>query len=144
MFKQSNRGKDVMSNFTNTVISKSLTLKLWRGERMCLLGMDVTNPEPDFVGFSIEVKSPGFARIHPFAQPPSLSPIRTATAPSTVDSKQFPLLEAPFQKFRWVHFPQNPSPERTATASPNSTCRRTALFKPGDSATATISLDPHL
>ena len=47
-----------MSNYTNTVISKSLTLKLWRGERMCLLGMDVTNPEPDFVGFSIEVKSP--------------------------------------------------------------------------------------
>jgi hypothetical protein len=26
---------------------------------MCLLGMNVGEPEPDLVGFSIEVKSPG-------------------------------------------------------------------------------------
>ena len=39
-----------MNDYTNSVVNKSLTLKLWRGERMCLLGMDVANPEDDFVG----------------------------------------------------------------------------------------------
>lgn len=28
-------------------------IKLWRGERMCLLGFDVEKPEEDFVGFAI-------------------------------------------------------------------------------------------
>jgi len=85
-----------MSNFTNTVTSKSLTLKLWRGERMCLLGMDVIDPEPDFVGFSIEVQSPGSAGFIPLRNRLAFS-YPAATAPSTVDSKQFPSLEAPFQ-----------------------------------------------
>src|SRR5258708_14961746 len=96
-----------MNDFTNTVTSKSLTVKLWRGERMCLLGMDVTNPEPDFVGFSIEVKSPGSPGFIPLRNRLAFS-YPAATAPSTIDSKQFPSLEAPFQKFRWVHFPHNP------------------------------------
>ena len=29
-----------------------------RGERLALIGMDVDQPEPDLVGFSIEVESP--------------------------------------------------------------------------------------
>ena len=45
--------------FFNFGQSGTLSVKLWRGERMCLIGMDVTNPEPNLVGFSIEVKSPG-------------------------------------------------------------------------------------
>ena len=48
-----------MNDYTNSVVQGSLTLKLWRGEKMCLIGMDVANPEDDFVGFSIEVKRPG-------------------------------------------------------------------------------------
>jgi hypothetical protein len=40
-----------MNDYTNSVAQGSLTLKLWRGERMCLIGMDVANPEDDFVGF---------------------------------------------------------------------------------------------
>ena len=32
---------------------------------MCLVGIDVDAPEPDFVGFSIEVKSPGAADFEP-------------------------------------------------------------------------------
>lgn len=47
--------------FANTGTNGSLAIKLWRGERMCLIGMDVTDPEDDFVGFAIEVKSPGSA-----------------------------------------------------------------------------------
>jgi hypothetical protein len=48
-----------MPSFENAAQSNSLSVKLWRGERMCLVGMDVAGPEDDFVGFSIEVKSPG-------------------------------------------------------------------------------------
>jgi len=40
-------------------------LKLWRGERMCLIGMDVDAPEPDFVGFAIEVLHPGATEFAP-------------------------------------------------------------------------------
>jgi hypothetical protein len=54
-----------MSDFTNAKETNGLSVKLWRGERMCLIGMDVDEPEPDFVGFSIEVKSPGSAGSKP-------------------------------------------------------------------------------
>ncbi len=45
--------------FTNTKSSGDLTVKLWRGERMCLIAMDLKKTAPDFVGFAIEVKAPG-------------------------------------------------------------------------------------
>ena len=32
-----------------------LQVKLWRGERMALIGMDVADPEDDLVGFAIAV-----------------------------------------------------------------------------------------
>jgi hypothetical protein len=80
-------------------------LKLWRGERMCLIGMDVDAPEADLVGFAIEVLHPGGAKFEPlrnrlaFSYPPG----------SKVNGDvQFPSTEAPFQKFRWVHFPYDP------------------------------------
>ena len=40
-----------MDDFANAKQSNSLSVKLWRGERMCLVGMDVNGPEPDFVDF---------------------------------------------------------------------------------------------
>jgi hypothetical protein len=80
-------------------------LKLWRGERMCLIGMDVDAPEADLVGFAIEVLHPGGTKFAPlrnrlaFSYPPG----------SKVNGDvQFPSTEAPFQKFRWVHFPYDP------------------------------------
>jgi hypothetical protein len=54
-----------MSDFANAKQSGGLGVKLWRGERMCLIGMDVAAPEADFVGFSIEVKSPGSTGFEP-------------------------------------------------------------------------------
>ena len=48
-----------MDDFTKSKTIDGLSVKLWRGERMVLIGMDVDNPEPDFVGFSIEEQSPG-------------------------------------------------------------------------------------
>src|SRR6188768_4095878 len=60
-------GQVVMSQiaFENRASTQGFTVKLWRGERMCLIGFDVTNPEPDFVGFAIECKQPGDHDFHP-------------------------------------------------------------------------------
>ena len=96
-----------MSDFLNADESKGLSVKLWRGERMCLIGMDVDDPEPDLVGFSIEVKSPGSADFEPLRNRIAFSydqPVDQA-----VDGfRNYSSLEAPFQKFRWVHFPYDP------------------------------------
>src|SRR5215475_4700838 len=95
-----------MSDFMNTGTSGSLTTKLWRGERMCLIGMDVANPEPDFVGFSIEVKGPGDAQYRALKN--RLNFDYTAS-PTGVDGyRNYDSTSAPFQKFRWIHFPWDP------------------------------------
>ncbi|HEY0162665.1 MAG TPA: hypothetical protein VGB69_08325, partial [Edaphobacter sp.] len=96
-----------MSDFMNSGKHRSLTAKLWRGERMCLLGMDVTNPEPDFVGFSIEVKSPGNRLYSPLRNRIAFSYDQPATD-AVNGFRNFPSLAAPFQKFRWMHFPYDP------------------------------------
>src|SRR5256714_15197024 len=94
----------MMSDFANAEQTNGLSAKLWRGERMCLVGMDVDEPEADLVGFSIEVKSPGSADFTPLRNRLAFSydkPVDQA-----VDG--YSSLEAPFQKFRWVHFPYEP------------------------------------
>jgi phosphatidylserine/phosphatidylglycerophosphate/cardiolipin synthase-like enzyme len=96
-----------MSNFVNFGTSGSLTTKLWRGERMCMIGMDVTNPEPDFVGFSIEVKSPSTTAFSPLRNRLAFS-YPTAATTAVNGFRNFPSLQAPFQKFRWLHFPYDP------------------------------------
>src|SRR5262249_9030887 len=100
-------GRGRMGDFANAKQANGLSVKLWRGERMSLVGMAVDAPEPDFVGFSIEVKSPGS---------PDFMPLRNRLAFSydkpvnqAVDGyRNYSSLEAPFQKFRWVHFPYEP------------------------------------
>jgi phosphatidylserine/phosphatidylglycerophosphate/cardiolipin synthase-like enzyme len=80
------------------------TLKLHRGDGMCLLGMNWREGKPpkDFVGFAIEYKEPGgdkfFALKNRLCFPGSdgeVNPNRLSTRLS------------PIQKFRWVHFPRN-------------------------------------
>jgi hypothetical protein len=96
-----------MSDFANAKQATGLSVKLWRGERMCLVGMDVDAPEPDLVGFSIEVKGPGSADFMPLRNRLAFSydkPVDQA-----VDGyRNYSSVEAPFQKFRWVHFPYDP------------------------------------
>ena len=93
----------------DTVVSTAngaLTLVLRRGERMCLIGMNVDpRPADDFVGFAIEVMSP---------KDSSFTVLRNRLAFAypedghTVDgNRNFPSDEAPFQAFRWIHFPQD-------------------------------------
>ena len=97
-----------MQNFVNAATSNSLTVKLWRGERMCLIGMDVNAPEDDFVGFAIEVKSPGATDY--VALRNRLNFDYSDPATKGVDGfRNYLSTSAPFQKFRWIHFPYQPT-----------------------------------
>lgn len=90
------------ADFESKTTFQGLTFKLYRGEGAALLAFDLA-PDlatPDFVGFSIEVRYPGadhwgvlHNRLH-FDYPPTPQRPRT-----------FPSIEAPFQKFRWIHVP---------------------------------------
>jgi PLD-like domain len=96
-----------MTTFTNSAENAGLHLKLWRGERMCLIGMDVDDPEPDFAGFTIEVRSPGQSAFAPLRNRMNFS--YNEPASKAVDGyRNFPSTQAPFQKFRWIHFPYDP------------------------------------
>jgi phosphatidylserine/phosphatidylglycerophosphate/cardiolipin synthase-like enzyme len=96
-----------MDPFMNAQESNGLGVKLWRGERMCLVGMDVEQPEPDFVGFSIEVRSPGNSSFLPLRNRLNFS-YKQAVGKAVNGYRNFPSTEAPFQKYRWIHFPYNP------------------------------------
>ena len=96
-----------MSDFENTSSNNGFTCKIRRGERMNLVGFDVAQPEPDFVGFSIEVKSPRARDFSPLRNRIAFSYPKGAAAEVTGD-RTFASLQAPFQKFRWIHFPAEP------------------------------------
>jgi len=97
-----------MSDFTNTKTTDGLTVKLWRGERMVLIGMDVESPEDDFVGFSIEEQVPGASSFVALRNRLNFSYGTQAAADAVDGFRNFPSTEAPFQKFRWIQFPADP------------------------------------
>ncbi|MFN8028240.1 MAG: phospholipase D-like domain-containing protein [Acidimicrobiia bacterium] len=76
-------------------------LTVHRGEGMALLAMNWRRGRPprDFVGFGIEYVPPGWTKA-PLPVPNRLTFDGT---PSFHDRK--PSMDAPIQKFRWVHFP---------------------------------------
>ncbi len=85
------------------------SLKIHRGEGMCLLAMDwrAEAPPNDFVGFAIEYRPPGSDRF--FAVKNRLSfPGSRVLEPKAGDPRKFESTRAPFQIFRWVHFPFKP------------------------------------
>ena len=97
-----------MSEFENKVVKDGFSCKLWRGERMNLIGFDVAQPaEPDLVGFSIEVKAPEARDFAPLRNRIAFCYPQGA-ANAVNGDRNFSSLEAPFQKFRWVHFPADP------------------------------------
>jgi len=93
-----------MGDFENGDKKSGFTMKLWRGERMCLVGFDVDQPEPDLVGFTIEVRAPGSADFTPLYNRLAFS-YDKPVADAVDGSRNFPSTQAPFQKFRWIHFP---------------------------------------
>jgi hypothetical protein len=128
------------SAYTDVQTNGSLTLKLWRGERMCLMGMDVANPEPDFVGFSIEVKSPG-APAFVFLRNRLAFSYPNAAQPSATAARQFPSNVSPFQTFRWVHFPQTvQAGEYSYRVTKQHMPEDDGTLVAGDSCTGSISL----
>ncbi len=80
------------------------TLKLHRGDGMCLIAMNWKGGPPpnDFVGFAIESKPPGSSRFSALH-----NRLGFAGEDGTVNSVQLSTLVSPIQKFRWVHFPRN-------------------------------------
>ncbi|RKD90834.1 phospholipase D-like domain-containing protein [Mangrovibacterium diazotrophicum] len=80
------------------------TLVAYRGEGMLLLAMNWKAGEPpkDFVGFSIEYKEPNGYKY--YALKNRLSFLEENGKPS---KESISSLLAPFQKFRWIHFPRN-------------------------------------
>jgi phosphatidylserine/phosphatidylglycerophosphate/cardiolipin synthase-like enzyme len=130
-----------MSDFEIRKTKKGFTMKLWRGERMCLLGFDVASPEPDFVGFAIECKEPGASKFEPLKNRLAFDYDVPATVAVTGD-RQFPSLEAPFQKFRWIHFPQEVKDGIYTYRATKLHMPALQQLKKGVSLTLKISLDP--
>ena len=118
--------------------SKSgFTFKLFRGERMSLLGFDVEDPEDDLVGFAIECREPGDPDFHPLK-----NRITFDTAAEVTGSRKFSSLESPFQKFRWVHFPHDPKNGSYAYRVTKMHMPSDGKLRKGLSIEQSISLDP--
>ncbi|MEO8436094.1 MAG: phospholipase D-like domain-containing protein [Pyrinomonadaceae bacterium] len=130
-----------MNDFETSATKKGFSMKLWRGERMCLIGFDVDNPEADFVGFAIECKPPKSTRFAPLLNRIAFSydePIVKAVT----GAKQYPSTRAPFQKFRWVHFPNNPQAGKYTYRATKLHMPKDGALKKGTSITLKVSLDP--
>lgn len=87
---------------TGTNNKAKFTLKIHRGDGMVLLAMNWRNGEPpnDFVGFAIEYKEPKSDVFWPVKNRIGFPGQRKKPSDPSISS-----LRAPFQKFRWVHFP---------------------------------------
>lgn len=127
--------------FTAQATSSDLSLKLWRGERMCLIGIDVNDPADDFVGFAIEVKAPGAAAFVPLNNRLAFSydkPVKQAVT----GGRWYPSLDAPFQKFRWIDFPNDPKGGDYQYRVTEMHMPRDGQLVKGTSVSAAITLDP--
>jgi hypothetical protein len=126
-----------MTAFKNRQQKSGFTMTLWRGERMCLLGFDVDQPEPDLVGFAIESKEPGTSAFKTLNNRLTFS----SNAPVT-GARIYPSLEAPFQKFRWIHFPFNPRAGDYTYRATKMHMPSDGVLKAGTKIELDISLDP--
>jgi phosphatidylserine/phosphatidylglycerophosphate/cardiolipin synthase-like enzyme len=79
------------------------SLTMYRGEGMCLLAMNWKKgtPPDDFVGFAIEYQEPGDTKFYPIPNRIAFPDAGGELNPNMLSSRL-----SPFQKFRWVHFPQ--------------------------------------
>jgi PLD-like domain len=130
-----------MSDFTNSKTTNGLSVKLWRGERMVLIGMDVDDPEPDFVGFSIEEQPPASNAFTPLRNRLNFSYGNRSTSNAVNGYRNFPSTEAPFQKFRWIQFPFDPKPGEYTYRVTKQHMRPDGSLTNGTSVTLDLSLD---
>ncbi len=129
-----------MNDFESSENKQGFSMKLWRGERMCLLGFDVDQPEADFVGFAIECKAPGAKTWDPLQNRIAFSYDKPKAKAVTGD-RQYPSTGAPFQKFRWIHFPPNPKAGKYSYRATKMHMPKDNVLKKGTSLSLKISLD---
>ncbi|WP_338285596.1 phospholipase D-like domain-containing protein [Luteolibacter sp. LG18] len=92
------------TGFQSSLTKDGFTLKLWRGEGVCMLAMSVEEPEDDFVGFAIERKPPGSKHWTILKNRIAFDYPKDDKQP--VDGfRNYSTFEAPIQKFRWMDFP---------------------------------------
>ena len=130
-----------MDEFSASASKPNFAMKLWRGERMCLIAFDVDAPEADLVGFAIECKPPGAKRFSPLLNRLAFGyeePLATAVT----GARLYRSKKAPFQKFRWVHFPFEPRVGLYAYRGTKMHMPQDNVLKAGSSITLQISLDP--
>jgi len=130
-----------MSDFENSDSKNGFSMKLWRGERMGLLGFDVDDPEPDLVGFAIECRGPKDNNFDPLLNRIAFSYDQPATKAVT-GKQQFPSTKAPFQKFRWIHFPRDPQTGVYRYRGTKMHMPEDNVLKKGTSIELSTSLDP--
>jgi phosphatidylserine/phosphatidylglycerophosphate/cardiolipin synthase-like enzyme len=131
-----------MGEFTNSKTVSGFSVKLWRGERMALIGMDVDDPEPDFVGFSIEVQSPGSSTFQALRNRLAFSYPKTNALKAVNGYRNFLSTQAPFQKFRWIHFPYEPKGGDYTYRVTKQHMQTDGVLTLGLSITLDIALDP--
>jgi hypothetical protein len=129
-----------VGDFTNSKTTAGLSVKLWRGERMVLIGMNVDNPEPDFVGFSIEEQGPGSSTFVPLRNRLNFA-YDQPVANAVNGYRNFPSTQAPFQKFRWIQFPFDPTPGEYTYRVTKKHMRQDGTLVSGTSVTLDIGLD---
>jgi phosphatidylserine/phosphatidylglycerophosphate/cardiolipin synthase-like enzyme len=130
-----------MNDFENKDSKRGFSMKLWRGERMCLLGFDVEAPEPDLVGFAVECRCPKDKGFSPLLNRIAFSYDKPVLEAVT-GARQFPSTQAPFQKFRWIHFPKDPKPGTYTYRATKIHMPSDDELRPGTSIELDISLDP--
>ena len=89
---------------TGTNSKAPFTLKVHRGDGMALLAMNWRNGKPprNFVGFAIEFREPDSNKFWALKNRIAFPGQRKKFSDPPIDSTM-----APFQIFRWVHFPKN-------------------------------------
>jgi len=131
-----------LSDFENADTKSGLSMKLWRGERMCLIGFDVSAPAPaDLVGFAIECRAPGKRKFEPLKNRLAFSydkPIATAVT----GARKYPSTQAPFQKFRWIDFPFEPRTGKYVYRGTAMHMPSDGKLEPGTSIDLDVSLAP--
>jgi hypothetical protein len=130
-----------MSDFEKHKTKNGFTMKLWRGERMCLLGFDVDVPEEDFVGFAIEWRAPGATAFQPLYNRLAFS-YNKAAGETVNGDRNFSSLKAPFQKFRWIHFPWEVKDGSYSYRATKMHMPKENQLKKGTAITLDICLDP--
>jgi PLD-like domain len=98
-----------MSNLHHTTASKSgLTVTAYRGDGSALLGFDLDQHlTKDLAGFAVKMTAPGSAPVYLKNRLSFDKPLSNTSTPEERQAAWTDSNVAPFQRFRWQHFPQN-------------------------------------